>query len=134
MTIISKIRSRFRREWFNGMHDLQSRFGVNENFFRNSRGSRIIIYHGICRQDPTRFNSIFMDLPRFEKHLQFYKKYFQVVSLEQYYKEKGDKARFVVSISFDDGYANNFKYVLPLLEKYEIPCTFFVTGIRGKGI
>jgi peptidoglycan/xylan/chitin deacetylase (PgdA/CDA1 family) len=38
-----------------------------------------------------------------------------------------------VCITFDDGYYNNIKYVLPLMEQYKVPVTFFITAIRDAG-
>lgn len=133
MGIIKSIQRRLSRNLVNTYQDLRSNLGLNEHFFREARGSRIIIYHGICQHGHTRFNSIFLKAITFEKHLQFYKKYFNVISLNDYYNERFDKNKFNVCLSFDDGFANNFKYVLPLIEKYQLPCTFFITGIRQAG-
>src|SRR5262249_53668888 len=41
--------------------------------------------------------------------------------------------RFNICITFDDGYANNYNYVLPLLQQYEMPAAFFITAIRQAG-
>jgi peptidoglycan/xylan/chitin deacetylase (PgdA/CDA1 family) len=92
-----------------------------------------VVYHGICASDPTRFNSLFLTKKTFEQHLQFYKKYFHVVSLEDYYLARFSEERFNICLTFDDGFANNYKYVLPLIEAYKLPATFFVTGIRDAG-
>ncbi len=38
-----------------------------------------------------------------------------------------------ISITFDDGYADNLHYALPVLEELDIPVTFFVTiGMVGS--
>lgn len=107
--------------------------GIEPRFFKRARGARIVVYHGICRKDPTRFNNIFLTLKTFEAHLQFYKKYFNVISLDDYYAQRFCNDRFNICISFDDGYATNHKYVLPLLQQYEMPASFSVTAIRDAG-
>ena len=57
------------------------------------------------------------------------RKKIDVISLEEYLS-----GRPGLLITFDDAYANNFNYALPLLEKYGCPATFFVaTGHINEG-
>ncbi|MGZ3833776.1 MAG: polysaccharide deacetylase family protein [Mucilaginibacter sp.] len=133
MNLSHRIGSKLRREAKYLHRDIRYSLGFDERFYRDARGSRILIYHGICKHDHTRFNPIFLKLKTFEQHLQFYREYFNVISLDDFYQERFSNDKFNICITFDDGYANNHKYVLSLLHQYKLPVTFFVTAIRDAG-
>ena len=107
--------------------------GLTGRRLRQARGAAIVVYHGICQKQPLRFNNIFLTLENFEAHLRMYRNYFNVVSLDDYYRGNFDPHRFNIAIHFDDGYANNHRYVAPLLERYKMPAAFFITAIREAG-
>ncbi|MDN3582436.1 polysaccharide deacetylase family protein [Mucilaginibacter flavus] len=131
--MISRICSKLYREAKYLSRDIGHALGLYEHFLKNARGSRIMIYHGICQTNHTLFNPIFLTAQIFEAHLALYKKYCNVVSLDDYYNGNFSEDKFNICITFDDGFANNCKYVLPLLEQYQLPATFFITGIRDAG-
>lgn len=133
MKLVNKIGNVLRVKGRYAGNDLRGMLGLNDRFFKQARGARMLVYHGICEHDPTRFNSIFLTEKMFESHLQFFKENFKVVSLYDYYRQNFSYERFNVCLSFDDGFANNYKYVLPLLEKYQLPACFFITAIRDAG-
>lgn len=133
MNIVQKIRSKLRRKYKLLKRDMRYALGLDETFYKDARGSRILIYHGICLRDHTRFNPIFLTGWLFEQHLKLYKKYCNVVSLDDYYAGNFSADKFNICITFDDGFANNHKYVLPLMERYQMPATFFITGVANDG-
>lgn len=133
MTICGKILSAVHRKYTHCRVDLSALSGSSRNFYRNARGAVILIYHGICLQDHTRFNKRFLLKRTFEQHLQYFQRYFHLVSLEDYYQQRFRNDRFNICITFDDGLANNVTYALPLLEKYRAPAAFFVTAVSEAG-
>jgi peptidoglycan/xylan/chitin deacetylase (PgdA/CDA1 family) len=55
---------------------------------------------------------------------------FQVISLREAVRRAaaGDLSGQTVSITFDDGYADNFTVALPVLQSFDVPATFFVAS------
>jgi peptidoglycan/xylan/chitin deacetylase (PgdA/CDA1 family) len=66
----------------------------------------------------------------FADHLELLHRYYPVLSLQQLLRSlRGAQLpKRAVVLTFDDGYADNLWNAKPLLEKYEMPATFFVTS------
>lgn len=66
----------------------------------------------------------------FERDLRFFKERYRLLSYQDLVAElkTGSSGRSPgVFLSFDDGFAECFTIVAPLLRRYEVPCTFFLT-------
>jgi peptidoglycan/xylan/chitin deacetylase (PgdA/CDA1 family) len=65
----------------------------------------------------------------FSRQIYWLQKRFQFVSLEEVQRRvrSGGNREPCVSVTFDDGYADNCRHAIPLLVKERIPCTYFVT-------
>jgi peptidoglycan/xylan/chitin deacetylase (PgdA/CDA1 family) len=105
-----------------------------EKLFRTGKVRNIvnIYYHGVVQKDSLSLTPRHLHIKQFEKQLIYFKNNFDVFTLDQAFDEKSGlikTSRSGITISFDDGYLNNLTNALPLLEKYEIPATFFVSGI-----
>lgn len=72
---------------------------------------------------------------RFEQHLDILRSDYQPISLEDLCKalKKRQIPARAVAVTFDDGYSDNLYMAKPLLERYGIPATVFVTsGFIGR--
>ena len=93
----------------------------------------IITYHGVSLRNQNRINGRHLLSDQFEKHLIYLKKNFDVVSLETICEMKRKNitaGRRTLALTFDDGFLNNLQVALPLLERYQLPATFFCCSIN----
>ena len=64
----------------------------------------------------------------FEEHLKIIKKYnMKTITISEYYNNNINKNSML--LTFDDGYYDNFKYVFPLLKKYNMKATIFLNTL-----
>ena len=70
----------------------------------------------------------------FDRQIQFLKKKFEVVHLEELLSNvlSGRQIGRHCAITFDDGWLDNYTQAFPILTKYQIPATIFLsTGLIG---
>jgi len=94
----------------------------------------ILLYHRVfdTPSDPQR---LCVNPKRFGKHLEHLGRYYSVLSLSQLARALKERRlpKHAVVVTFDDGYADNLYHAKPLLERYNIPATVFVTtGCMGQ--
>jgi peptidoglycan/xylan/chitin deacetylase (PgdA/CDA1 family) len=107
-------------------------FGLKlERFvFNAKKGAAILCYHGVDLHEDKRFNMRFFSNKTLEKHFYYLKKYTNVISVTDYFEGKFDSNKLNVAITFDDGYRNNFNYLKPLVEQYQLPVSIYITGLN----
>ncbi|KPJ57003.1 hypothetical protein AMJ49_03105 [Parcubacteria bacterium DG_74_2] len=97
---------------------------IRNHFFP---GVIALIYHRVLE---TEIDSQLLCVPpeNFEKQMRYLKDNFEILKVSELLKILKEKKVFQkgILITFDDGYADNFYFALPILERLKIPATFFV--------
>lgn len=115
---------------------LSYRFGITQALLRlgNYIGSpdntfTILNYHRVNDfNDPFTIDSV--SAKDFNNQMQHISKYYSVFSLEQILARIKDDAglpKNCLAVTFDDGYADNYTFAYPILKKYNLPATIFLT-------
>ena len=89
----------------------------------------ILCYHGIHAGDIPFSVWTQISAEQFETHLAFLSGRYELIHLSELERrlDNGLRGNPVV-LTFDDGYTNNFFCAFPLLKKYRVPATIFVTA------
>lgn len=104
-----------------GLENLFSAFGKANKL--------ILVYHGVVEKPMHHVSVGPVDVAQFEKHLQYFKKHFDVVSQDEIfdmYRRGINPTKKTIAITFDDGYENNYTRAYPLLKKYNFPATMYI--------
>jgi len=64
---------------------------------------------------------------QFEKKIQYLQKKYNIITPEQFKHQEFSSERLNILITFDDGFESWFNNVLPILKKYNIKATFFIS-------
>jgi peptidoglycan/xylan/chitin deacetylase (PgdA/CDA1 family) len=96
---------------------------------RQLSGRRLVLtYHQVARpqHDPW---ALAVAPERFDEQLSVLRKHCVVMSLSRMLDawRAGSLVRNAVAVTFDDGYADNLHAALPILERHEVPATFFLS-------
>jgi len=89
-------------------------------------GAYVLFYHRIFPHEPAPD----VTLSLFEWEMSYLKKHYQVLSLDElldYMHGRLVLERPAAAITFDDGWFDNFVYAYPVLEKYGLKATIFVS-------
>ncbi|MFZ5829513.1 MAG: polysaccharide deacetylase family protein [Planctomycetota bacterium] len=86
----------------------------------------VIFFHRVADD---RANSWTTSTAMFEQQIGWLQSRFELISLQaaQQRIRSGRNYKPAVSITFDDGYADNLTRAIPMLIERQIPCTYFVT-------
>jgi peptidoglycan/xylan/chitin deacetylase (PgdA/CDA1 family) len=98
----------------------------------NKRSLIGVFYHAISNDPMPHVDAIYPSLSseQFEYDMNFLNSKYNFVSYNQIndgFEGKKSLPKNAIHLSFDDGFIECYTVVLPILEKLNIPCTFFIT-------
>ncbi len=91
-----------------------------------------LMYHGVYEHDGDFFRAAHTPVKLFRKQIEYLCKHFDIISTEEafsHYENNTTPKRQSVTITFDDGFRNNLDTVLPILEQFKVPATFYISGV-----
>ena len=89
----------------------------------------VLLYHRVIQlRDASMAMAISPE--HFAKHLKYLKEHYKIFSLEEMIAKAKDRElpERSLALTFDDGYADNLIQAKPLLEKFGVPATMFITS------
>ncbi len=92
--------------------------------------NKILMYHGVDTSESKKFNQRHIGFENFKKQILFLKNNANIISVQDFFEQKFKPNTTNIALTFDDGFLNNLKYVVPFLNQEKIPATIYVTGIN----
>jgi len=120
LNLLKKFSRRF--EWQGSVRRISSLRQVKHSRFL------ILCYHRVGTEGIPFYSTQSPDL--FEAQMRFLRKHYRIVSLNELLRELGDPGRQdpAVAVTFDDGYRDVYNYAFPILRRYHIPATVYLTA------
>jgi len=91
----------------------------------------VVYYHSVGDKNPGwKKNYLSIKKSAFEEQCKFFSYHYNVISLRDYWLIHGGELispRRPLIITFDDGYLDNWVYVFPLLKRYNLKATIFIS-------
>lgn len=92
----------------------------------------IVMYHHVIDYTNLKYRGIKgLDIDLFERQIVYLKEHYSIMTmgdLQEAIKGKKELGKNAVVLTFDDGYKSQHDYALPILRKYGVKATFYVSG------
>ena len=93
---------------------------------RTECSARILYYHRVNDDNDPFFHAISTDV--FDQEMQYIARHYKVVSMSEVLEHLESNSReMVLAVTFDDGYQDNYHNAFPILQRYGLPATIFLT-------
>jgi peptidoglycan/xylan/chitin deacetylase (PgdA/CDA1 family) len=98
--------------------------------FAGRRRAVVLTYHSVVTRRLPFAIWHHMSAERFEEQIAYLARHHRCVSISEIVEalRRGRLRPYMIAVTFDDGFANNFHVALPILQRYGVPATFFLTA------
>lgn len=109
-------------------------YSLIKKLFLNRCSFTVLMYHRVLEENDVEMEyvqpGIFISRPVFEKQMAFLSKKYNLLSLKELAEmlmNNQSPPRKSIVLTFDDGWRDNYKHAYPILKKYNVPATIFLT-------
>ncbi len=98
---------------------------IRKHVFRKYR-SMVLMYHRV--RDDEKDPDMSVRAESFKKQLEYFSQHFDVLSLKDFLEgtKRGGRRKDTLTITFDDGYEDNYQVAFPVLKSFGMPATIFL--------
>ena len=96
-------------------------------YLQNKGSISVLTYHGVVSDSHAINDFCFIKQSDFDEQMKYLSENFDVKSIDDAYLNESKSEKPVAVITFDDGFMNNFEYAYPILKKYCLPATIFLS-------
>ena len=111
--------------------DFIALFGWKPDLSVRNENVRVLVFHGVCKDDEPYINHRFIRLKRLEQLLIECKNHFHPINIVDFKENRLSNSKLNILFTFDDGYKNNLDLAIPLFAKYDIPITIFCNAVSA---
>lgn len=101
----------------------------------NRRSLAILMYHGVTPSDAGVWTQVTTE--NFERQMAYIRRAYKPIALDEAVDllSRGALGERAVAVTFDDGFRNNMTEALPILKRYAVPATIYLTTsfVGGTG-
>jgi len=100
------------------------------SYLKQSQVPLILYYHRVRNYDETVDIGLSISVENFENQIRYLKKNYNIVSLDlmvEKMRNAETPSQEDIAITFDDGYKDNYDNAYPILKRYNVPATIFLT-------
>jgi len=102
-----------------------------QNLIPNRRNVQILTYHRVNDFELLHQLGLAVSVSNFENQIKYLSRKYNIISLKKAVELLSSKQKIpknAMVITFDDGYRDNFTEAFPILKRYEVPFTLFLTA------